>query len=298
MVAHQFRRVHRRLPSFARPMVKLRQILWLPLLIALLIAALYFAAIAWLESSGGREAIEKQLSVAAGMPVRLAGDFDLALLPAPGARGTELLISDPSGMVIAGSRTFRVDLALEPLLRRQFRVDRLQLEWLTLGAAGSTQFAIPSVAISGFEPGREAALAVELGWFGTIDGSFTWRPADAEVSLDLAWNTEGRDPIGLGGVVAYFADHAAFRDLDAMIGGQHLVGNGCVLVAGRPVLNLDLAAGILDLDALAAAMPGGDGGGAMLPLAINLRLVADEMVRGELRATGSVLVIGDPPDCP
>ena len=278
--------------------MKVRRLLIVLLFFLLTAVALYFGSIAWLESSGGRQAIEKQLSAAAGMPVRLAGTFYLSLLPFPRAEGTELVVTDAAGIDLARSRAFSVDLALKPLLKRQFLVDRLELEWLTLGAPGGPRMALPSVAISGFEPGSETGLAVDLGGLGAVDGTFTWRPEQAEVGLDLTWATEGRDPIDLSAVVAYFTDHARFEDLAASIGGQQLAGRGCLLTDNGPRLNLDLQAGILDLEALVAAIPGGQGTAGGLPLELNLRLSADEMRRGDLRAIDSVLEIGDAPLCP
>lgn len=278
--------------------MKRRLIISVPASLVLLAVAFYFAAIAWLESSGGREAIEKQLSAAAGIPVRLTGTFDLSLLPVPRAAGSELLLSDPSGNEVVRSRGFRVDLALKPLFQRQFRVDRLELDWLTLGAADGPRFSIPSVAVSGFEPGRATGLDVDLGFLGAVEGTFTWRPEASEVALDVHWGIEGRDPVELAGSVSYFSDYAAFSGMQAVIAGQELAGHGCLLLADRPVLNLDLHAGVLDLAALEAAVPGGQGGALSLPLDINLRLAADEVRRGEMRATGSLLEIGNPPICP
>lgn len=43
--------------------------------------AAYFGFDAWLESSGGREMLEKNLSGRAGMDISLEGEFDLMLLP-------------------------------------------------------------------------------------------------------------------------------------------------------------------------------------------------------------------------
>ena len=278
--------------------MKLRRLLIVFLSFLLIAAGLYSGSVAWLESSGGRQAIEKQLSAAAGMPVHLAGAFDLSLLPVPRAEGTELVVTDAAGIDLVRSRAFSVDLALKPLLKRQFLVDRLELEWLTLGAPGGTRMALPSVAISGFEPGSETGLAVDLGWLGAVDGTFTWSPERAEVGLDLSWTAEGREPIDLSAVVAYFPDHARLEDLAASIGGQQLAGRGCLLTDNGPRLNLDLRAGVLDLEALAAAIPGGEGTAGALPLELNLRLSADEMRRGDLRAIDSVVELGDAPLCP
>ena len=59
---------------------------------ALLLAAAYWLADSWLESAGGRRMLENALTSRSGVPVRLLGDFDLMLLPAIGASGTELVV--------------------------------------------------------------------------------------------------------------------------------------------------------------------------------------------------------------
>lgn len=276
-----------------------RILLVLPLVLLLLAVLLFFAAEYWFESAGGRGSIETTLSQSAGMPVRLDGDFDIMFLPSPGVRGTGLSISDPvSGDEVARSQMYEVELALGPLFRQELEVNHLALQKLVLGARGGPRFAIPRIAVSGFSPGSATDFEIDLGWLGRVDGVFTWRPAQADVALDLAWAGEGREDIELAGNIHYFTDYLRFDQLAAVIGGQALTGQGCLLQLGPPVLNLELEAGVLDLNALLEGVPGGQGGTGMLPLDVNLVLRATEIRRGDVRAVDTVLEIGAAPQCP
>ena len=77
--------------------MKIRRLLLLvPLITLSVLAALYFAVDDWLESAGGRRALERTLSEQVGMPVHLNGDFNIKLLPSVGVSGTELVVSDPA----------------------------------------------------------------------------------------------------------------------------------------------------------------------------------------------------------
>ena len=70
------------------------------------------------KSSGGRRLVEQTLSEAAGLPVRLGGDFDVHLLP-PGASGTDFRVLDAvTGGEVVRSRAYDLELELLPLLRR------------------------------------------------------------------------------------------------------------------------------------------------------------------------------------
>lgn len=276
-----------------------RTVLLVPLVLLLVAAALFFAAEYWFESAGGRGSIEATLSQSAGMPVRLDGDFDIMFLPNPGVRGTGLSISDPvSGEEVARSQLYEAELALGPLFRQELEVSHLALQKLVLGARGGPRFAIPRIAVSGFSPGRATDFEIDLGWLGQVDGVFTWRPAQADVALDLAWVGEGREDIELAGNIRYFSDYLRFDQLEAVIGGQALTGQGCLIQTDRPALNLELEAGVLDLNALVEAVPGGQGTAGMLPFDVNLVLRAVEIHRDDLRAVDTVLEIGAAPHCP
>ena len=71
----------------------------------------------------------------------------LSRLP-PGASGTDFRVLDAvTGGEVVRSRAYDLELELLPLLRRELRVQRLRLEWLVLGEAGGSRFALPSVAV-------------------------------------------------------------------------------------------------------------------------------------------------------
>ncbi len=280
--------------------MKLRRVLLLlPVALLLLLVFVYFAAEYWLESAGGRRAIEKTLSEAAGLPVRLDGDFDIMFLPLPGVRGTGLSVLDHgTGEQLATSQLFEAELALGPLLRKELDVNHLELQKLVLGARGGPRFAIPAFGISGFAPGRDTGIEIDLGWLGTVAGSFNWKPAQTRVALDLSWAGEGRQAIELEGDLQYLPGLVRFDRFAAFIGGQAVGGRGCLLQHGRPSLNLELEAGELDLDALMEGLPGAQGGAGALPLDINLRLHAAALRRGDVLATDTTLEVGAPPRCP
>jgi uncharacterized protein involved in outer membrane biogenesis len=96
------------------------------LLIAVLTAALvgpYF-----IDWSQHRATIEAQLSRAVGLPVRLAGPIDAALLPTPYVTLADLSIDDGKGDAIFSSRRVRLELALAPLVRGVWRFTDATIE--------------------------------------------------------------------------------------------------------------------------------------------------------------------------
>ncbi|MEJ2384446.1 MAG: hypothetical protein P8Y54_08605 [Xanthomonadales bacterium] len=132
-------------------------LLALPLAIAALAGLAWLALNAWLESSGGRRAIEQVLSGQIGYPVSLAGEFEVVLLPSPGVSGTALRVYDTANdAVLVAGGSYAVALALRPLLRRELHVDRLTLGEVRFGAedAADAGFLIPEFEVTGFEPER------------------------------------------------------------------------------------------------------------------------------------------------
>ena len=97
-------------------------------LLVLLPLASYWALNAWLESSGGRQMLERNLSARTGMNVVLGGEFDLMLLPDIGVNGTNLVIeSSPSAGPLARSAEYEISVALKPLLNGQVQIDWIRL---------------------------------------------------------------------------------------------------------------------------------------------------------------------------
>ena len=280
---------------------RLRWLLFgLPLALAALAVVAWLALDAWLESAGGRRAIEGVLSTQSGYPVRLAGAFDIVLLPSPGVSGTDLRVHDADGgAVLVSSGRYRVALALRPLLRRELHVDRLTLGDVNIGATDDpgSGFRVPELEITGFAVDRPADFRLDLGPLGEASGAFTWRPTASALDLQVAWGGFLFPTLSLDLRASYDAAGLWFEAMDALVDGQPVNGTGCYRIDDGSGLHLDLQAARLDLDALNVLLPetGDESGGADLP--VRLRLSADEVVRGDVTARGVVMHLGDDPDC-
>ncbi|MGK2924102.1 MAG: hypothetical protein ACSLE2_00630 [Lysobacterales bacterium] len=203
-----------------------RLLLFLPVLLVLLFAGAYLLAGAWLESRGGREAIEQQLSRRLGVPVNLQGDFSIALLPSVGVAGTELVIGEPGTAAELGrSAEYAVELAVRPLLRGTLVVEsfslaggRLYLARLPprggadrvpdgntpppglpdigsftirdfeIVTADDSRFLLQEFSLEGFEPGRPAPFRLAVADYGALAGTLDWRAATSELLLSAAWS--------------------------------------------------------------------------------------------------------------
>ena len=127
-------------------------LLGLPLALAALAGLAWLALDTWLESAGGRRAIEDVLSAQSGYPVSLAGEFEVVLLPVPGVSGTDLRVGGAPGEdVFATSARYGVSLDLRALLRREVNVNRLTLGDVRFGATDG--LLVPEIEITGFAMG-------------------------------------------------------------------------------------------------------------------------------------------------
>lgn len=203
-----------------------RLLLFLPVLLVLLFAGAYLLAGAWLESRGGRQAIEQELSRRLGVPVNLQGDFSIALLPSVGVAGTELVIGEPGAASELGrSAEYAVELAVRPLLHGTLVVEsfrlaggRLYLARLPPGdgaapdpdgktpppglpdigsftirdfeivTAGDSRILLQEFSLKGFEPGRPAPFHLAVADYGVLSGSLDWRAPASELLLSAAWS--------------------------------------------------------------------------------------------------------------
>lgn len=172
-------------------------ILVLPLALALILLALVLFADAWLESSSGRNQLERALTRTLGMPVHIGGDFSIAFLPSLGVSGTGLFIGDQKSMApLVQSETFHAELALMPLIDKkvhilalraahgqldpmQFRelrsgrkttaqknlelpqIERLQLEDFTISLAGNNLL-LRQFELIEFQSGKLSSLNFEI----------------------------------------------------------------------------------------------------------------------------------------
>lgn len=269
-----------------------------PLGLALLAVAAWLALDAWLESAGGRRAVERVLTEQSGYPVSLSGAFEVVLFPGPGVSGTDLLVHGAEGDdLLLQSGGYAVALALRPLLRRELEVDSLTLEAVRLGGegGGAEGFLIPELAVTGFAVDRPAGLVLDLGPLGEVEGTFTWRPAQAALDLALDWGGFLFPRLELETRAAYDAGGLWFEPVAARIDGQALGGHACYRLDDGSGLHLDLVAGRIDLDALNFTLP--DAADDDDGLSLRLRLAADEVVRGGTVARGVVFNLGPDPDC-
>jgi hypothetical protein len=210
---------------------------WLLLALALAAAAFVVAANAWLESTGGRSTLERQLTQRAGFPVRLLGEFDIMLFPALGVQGTELAIGGPgTGEAFVHAREYAVALELRPLLAGDLRVESIHLahgalrpdrappsehavpgqavearrlpaigaftvsDFVVVGAGEpGYELAIDKFEVDGFEEGRETAFRLEASGFGRVVGSFRWDSADALLGLSGDWTGLLSDALAFSG---------------------------------------------------------------------------------------------------
>ena len=203
-----------------------RLLLFLPVLFVLLFAGAYLLAGAWLESRGGRQAIEQELSRRLGVPVNLQGDFSIALLPSVGVAGTDLVIGEPgTASELGRSAEYAVELAVRPLLHGTLVVEsfhlaggRLYLERLPpsgdaavdansetaapglpdigsftirdfeIVTAGDSRLLLQEFTLEGFVSGRPAPFRLAVADYGVLAGSLDWREAASELVLSAAWS--------------------------------------------------------------------------------------------------------------
>lgn len=280
--------------------------------------AAYWLADAWLESSGGRQMLEQELTRRLGMSVRLEGEFDLMLLPDIGVSGTELVIGGEADSTpvkgsspppfFARSRAFEVSVALKPLFKKQVVV-----EWIRLtdgmvypdhyahnasGSGGETAVAdavlpeIQELTLRDFTVvlDEETGAAVRLKLLEISDFADGRRaPFGLEfedlLAVDgwLLWET-ARSKIELG-------------DLRLDLGGQDLSGEACLLLREPLSLNVELKAQTFDVDAFMDNLPELGTGGGDAPMEIRARFSVDEFRSSGVVARGVVLNLGPDPVC-
>jgi hypothetical protein len=187
---------------------------------------LYLMANAWLESAGGRQALERELARRAGLPVRLLGEFDIMLLPSLGVEGTELVIGGPGhGEEVVRSREYSVAVALSPLLKGNLQVesihlaggslrvdnlparaepapagpggpfrlptiDKFEVSQLTIVTGGEPgqRFQVDEFRVEGFAERREAKFLAEVAGFGRVDGRLRWESERSLLNLEGSWS--------------------------------------------------------------------------------------------------------------
>lgn len=196
-------------------------LLGLPLVLALLFAAAWLLVDAWLESAGGRQAVERALADRIGLPVRLEGEFHVMLLPSVGVSGTALVIGQPGPATeLARSGGYAVSLALAPLFEGRLLIESIRFSdgtlhldrWpdgaatsdgppggalvlpdvealevrnfrLARGDGGAPPYLLRSLEIEQFAPGRETPFRLDVEEFGSWAGSLSWHAGRAALEL-------------------------------------------------------------------------------------------------------------------
>ncbi len=180
--------------------VSLRRLIWvLPLLIPVLFLLLGVVADSWLESSGGRHMLQRELSKSLGLPARLAGDYHLKLFPRLKIAGSGLEIGQPGSLgLLAFSQEYSAVIELVPFFHREVRITSIGLHGgfvdysrASNGAADEEEASAPEIPLPevgaleinnftirltkedsilirqlqlrGFQPGKEAILDMDAG---------------------------------------------------------------------------------------------------------------------------------------
>lgn len=259
---------------------------WLsiPAALILFLVAAFWLANTWLESSGGRAMLEQNLSSRIGMPVRLQGEFNLALWPSIGVSGTELVIGDPGPeSELIRSREFGLSVALLPLMEKQLVIERVGIKGSTIypdrffGAVkggANDPIHLDSLMISGFAINQETPFAFEIEKLVSVEGSFRWNPSQFIIF---------------------------FSGLKLATTGGEAAGRGCLRLQAPVSLQLDLEAESLDLDAIRDSLPlmndMADGGDEP-SFDARIQLSAGELKAAGAVARNAVIRLGIPGDCP
>lgn len=286
------------------------------LLLGLLIlapVAAYWAVDAWLESSGGRQMLEKNLSERTGMSVTLGGDFDLMLLPDIGVNGTDLFIESPlADQPFASSAEYELSVALKPLLSGQVQVDWIRLSGGEIHpgryraekpVAGEEKEAgtvriprIEELTIRDFRiiPPDSDSGVIQVSAF-QVSGFADRRSSPFSLEIRELFSAEGSILLDMQG------SSLQLNELSLERTGQRVTGDACMNIGDPFSLHLVLEAQQLDLDLLRQDLPdtggwAGDGGEGE-PADIRVHLSVDELHASGGVARGVVLSLGQEPVC-
>ena len=189
------------------------------LLLAATALGAYLLVDAWLESAGGRQALEREMEARAGLAVQLRGEFEVMLLPSVGVSGTDLVLFEPGSMAewVRGD-TYSLALDLAALIHGRIAIESIRVaggrvdanRWPE-GAAGepSPPVRLPEIAmleladieiavsegdekpfllrelrISGFAVGQRTAFLLDLRELGRWQGWFRWSAQDAVFEVE------------------------------------------------------------------------------------------------------------------
>lgn len=285
------------------------------LLLGLLILAppaAYWAIDAWLESSGGRQMLAKNLSERTGMKVTLGGEFDLMLLPDIGVTGTDLAIESPlAGEPFASSAEYEISVALKPLFDGQVQVDWIRLSGGEIhpgryrggqpveGAEQAGRVLIPKIeelTIRDFRvipPGSDNE-GLEVSEF-RVSGFADRRSAPFSLEIRELFSAQGSILLDTQNSSLHL------NELSLERAGQRVTGEACMNISDPFSLHLVLEAQQLDLDLLRKELPDTDNwagnGEKAAPVDIRVRLSVDELLAAGAVARVVVLSLGQEPVC-
>lgn len=196
-----------------------------PVALLLLFAGAYLLLGAWLESAGGRRAVERALAERLGVPVTLQGEFDIMLLPAIGVSGTELVLGPPGPASELGrSREYAVALAVLPLLDRRLLIQSITLDGgrffperlpprdsatpdgpaslrlpeirslalrdfeIVTAAGNGRRVLLQAFELEDFVADGEAPFRLAVEGYGRLDGQLRWDAQRSALVLGAAWS--------------------------------------------------------------------------------------------------------------
>ncbi len=291
----------------------------------------------WPLLTGDVQIVALRIDAAAVDVQRLAAEPPAAAAP----DGAEFFaaVPDIGSFDLAGVALYFDGIGSEPYVR----IDNLSVEEFTIDSPAAFEIGLALVSgdselIGLFADGTlilhsvdvvqvdfsrlDAALA-EWDVRG-ISGELTAGFGQSTLAIGLQWN-DSEQRVRLGSTIDWDPGYAAaiggyaIDEVELVLDDQRIGGRGCLLDDSPPRLNLELAAAVLDIEALAAlaekwrvprAGPvevvesgrvGTTSGGTTtdeLPVSLAVRLLVERATYGDVVATGARLNVGDPPGCP
>ncbi|MGH8034016.1 MAG: hypothetical protein ACREO9_02235, partial [Lysobacterales bacterium] len=149
----------------------------------LLLFLLGLLADAWLESSGGRRLLQRELGRGLGLPVSLQGNFGMRFLPQLEIAGTGLEVGLQGGRgVLVYSGSYSVGIEVVPFIRGELRIASIRLRdgFIDLANLPAPEKAEPGAAY------RPAGSQISLPDVASLNvNNFSVRYADAPDRVDI-----------------------------------------------------------------------------------------------------------------
>jgi len=108
--------------------VRWRHLMVILLMLLALLLVVLLSASSWLETSAGRNLLQRELRKALSLDAQLQGEYSLKLFPAIQIVGDELILRDiKSGNRLAVVHAYELRLALRPLLRKKIDIIKISI---------------------------------------------------------------------------------------------------------------------------------------------------------------------------